>query len=185
MLHREGVIVVAKKTGPDVERFLNYKSRINDLYENCGDAIRQKKTVRATAGVFADLTWMIGEIDRLAAENDVEGPEPVRYNRIKSKLMQICKERQRAIKGGQFIDMSAEVFARYRYLVLELEKIILPLVDDDDRERITGEVVADENANAVTISLTDPDDPDDGAADDDATDTEKKGKSKRKLQPVG
>lgn len=153
----------AKVIGPNVERFMACKSIINDLYEYNGDAIRSKKTVRATAQRLLDMDWMVDEINRLLRPDSEINAK--RFVNVAKQVKQIVKERHRAITAGSFIDMSAAVFARYRFLVMELEKVILPLVDDDVFERITGDVLADEDENRVKINLEDPDDPDDDDSD--------------------
>lgn len=152
-----------KQAVPDVERFMIYKSIINDLYDYNGDTIRAKKTVRAAACRLMDMNWMVDEICRLPGAKSVVDVK--RFTNIAKQVRQIVKERHRAIAGGLFIDMSSAVFARYRFLVQELEKVIIPLVDEDVVERITGEKLADEDENRVKIDLVDPDDPDD---DDDS-----------------
>lgn len=174
-----------KQAEPDVERFLNVKARVNDLYDHCGDAIRRKETKRCAATIFLDMQWLVDEINRLPAVARDEATVR-RLKSIADKVATICKERRRSIEGGLFVDVSMEVFARYRFLVGELEKQIVPLVDDETLERITGEKLADENENRVSISLTDPDDPDDDADDDpDATTTEKPKTKGRKLAAAG
>lgn len=155
-----------KQAVPDVERFMNYKSIINDLYDYNGDTIRAKKTVRAAACRLMDMNWMVDEICRLPGAKAVVDVK--RFTNIARQVRQIVKERHRAIAGGLFIDMSSAVFARYRFLVQELEKVILPLVDEEVVERITGEKLADEDENRVKIDLMDPDDPDDDDDDDES-----------------
>jgi hypothetical protein len=168
---------MAKRIEPDVERFLQCKSRVNDLYEHCGDTIRAKKTVRAAANVFVDMKWLIDEINRLPGSELIDLK---RFTNIAKQVTLICKERAPAIRTGQFVDMSAEVFARYRFLVRELEKVILSILDEEEAAAITGEKLVDENENRVKIDLTDPDDPDDDVDDPDGTDVEKR----KKLTPV-
>lgn len=158
-----------KQVEPNVPRFLEVKARVNDLYNYCGDAIRRKETKRCSTQVFVDMQWIIAEIGRLP-ETPMDEATARRLKAIGDKVAVICKERRKSIDGGEFVDVSMEVFARYRFLVNELEKRILPLVDDETVELITGEKLADENENRVSISLTDPDDPDDQDDDPDGTD---------------
>lgn len=154
---------MAKKIGPDLDTFMRIKGWLNDLYESCGDTIRAKKTVKASPIVFTNAAWLIAEINRLPGSESLVDMK--RFSNISRQVRQICQDHARAIKTGAFIDMSADVFARIRFLVRELEKVILDIVDEDDAVRVTGDRLMPED-KSVKIDLTDPDDPDDADATD-------------------
>lgn len=170
-----------KVAEPDIERFVNVKDRINGIYNHCGNSIRNKETKRITPQVFVDMAWLAAERARLPAI-DRDEKTLKRLENIERQVATINREQRAVIATGEAVDASLAIFASYRFQVRELEKQILPLVDDETVELLTGNKLADENENRVSINLTDPDadnDADDPPADDpDVTDTEKPKKKK-------
>lgn len=153
--------MAAKVVPPDLEQFSRIKGRVNELYENCGDTIREKRTVQVAGNIFTDMEFMIAEINRLSAGKDLEDPK--RFAKIQVQVSEFCEEQSKAIKNGQFIKVNSGIFGVMRFLVRALEKVILAVVDDDDARRIKKVKLADENTSRVEFTLddeiADPDEP--------------------------
>ena len=163
-----------KQAAPNLAKFHDVKGRINDLYNSCGHKIRKRHTVWATALIFSEMQWMVTECKRLAGGGKKFSGDEERYARIVAFVKRVCVEQAAAIKGGQIIKISAEIFGAYRFLVRTLEEIVTYLVDDDVAAGITQDKLSDENSDRVTLDLTEGlGDPDDSDDDDDGTDVEK------------
>lgn len=55
-----------KMTTKDRETTLtDIRRRVNDMYKNHGEDIEQGALVRITASVFAEMKFLLGEVDRL------------------------------------------------------------------------------------------------------------------------
>jgi len=146
--------MAAKAAVPNLERFRSIKSRVNDLYESCGDAIRAKKTVWSTSHIFEEMEFLVGEVKRLAGgAKALDDPE--RFTRVAKFVRRVCEDQAKAIKSGQIIKISAEIFSAMRYLVRVVETVLVALVDDDVAASLTNERMVDEHTDRVQLDLED------------------------------
>lgn len=136
----------AKPLVPKVAEFQVHKAWINELYEYSGDAIRAKKTVTAHTSVLTRTQWLLTESRRLTAP----------MGGIDTDMAKIAKffdnaviDHEKAIKGGQFLRVNAAIFSKIRWVVRELEKIILTSLDEDEAMLLRAERVGDRGASST------------------------------------
>lgn len=138
----------------NLPRFKMIKNRVNDLFTNCGEKIRKRKTVWCAAIIFTEMEFLVGELKRLAGGGKwMQGAEAERYIKIKRFVERTCIEQADVIQGGQIIKISAEVFTAMRFLVRAVETVYLKSVDDDVAADIMGVRLLDENSDRVSIDL--------------------------------
>ncbi len=158
---------------PKVAEFQAHKAWINELYEYSGDSIRQKKTVTAHTSVLTRTKWLIDEARRLTAplggiDKDME--------KVAKFFDTAVVEQEKSIKGGQFIRLNAGLFKTIRWVVRELETIILATLDEDEAMLLRASRTATENVGRATLDATEllGVDDDEEEDDDEATTTEKR-----------
>jgi hypothetical protein len=144
-----------KVTPADVAKFAAMKGRVLDYFNHNAEAIAGKTTVHVWAGLFGEMEWLCGEIDRLAAA--APPADPAKYEKVRAWVMQVCDDQADVILTGAFIAMSARKWVRYQLLVKLVEAAYRRLLDMEDVARL-GRAVADERRKRVT--LEDPDDDD-------------------------
>lgn len=137
---------------PKVAEFQALKAWINELYEYSGDAIREKKTVTAHTSTLTKMKWLIDEARRLTApmggiDKDME--KVARF--VDAQVV----EQANAIKGGQFVRVNAAIFKTTRWLVRELEKIIVATLDEDEAMLLRAEKIVPEGGARVELDVTD------------------------------
>lgn len=161
---------MAKPLVPKVAEFQALKAWINELYEYSGDSIRQKKTVTAHTSVLVKTKWLTDEYHRLMATSNPE------VEKIAKFFDNAIIDHEKSIKGGQFMRLNAGLFKSIRWMVRELEKVILATLDDDDAALMRANRVQTENVGRASLDASEllgVDDEED-EEEDDATDTEKR-----------
>lgn len=145
---------MAKQKTVDLERFESIRARIVDLYQYSGQAIRDKKTITVSAIVFAEQDWMIQEIERVAKGPADETDEP-RFAKTKAWVKRQVSELEGAIKGGEFVKVSAAIFGMSRFLVRCLERIVF-VIDEEAASRLTSAArMPDAKTNRIEVPLDD------------------------------
>ena len=151
--------MVAKVGASSIERFRINKGRVTDYYEHNADTIRAKKTVMATAKIFAEMTWLVNEIKRLGGEKLVD--EPDRFAKIAAFVARVARDQAGAIATGQFVKVRADVFGAWRYLVRALESVFKLVLETEDALLLGGDKMPDEHSDRITLDL------EEGLGDDD------------------
>lgn len=168
--------MIATISEADIGQFRALKGQINDLYEFSGETIRAKKIVTASATFFTKMAWLVDNIEKFADVKLMENRD--RFLKVKAALRKVLVDHDGAIKTGQFVKINAGIFSAARFLVRELEKAIVSIVDPEIGVRLKSERLADENVSAIQLVEVDgvggPDDDVDDDDDDDATDTERR-----------
>lgn len=144
---------MAKQKSIDMERFVSIRARIVDLYQYGGQAIRDKKTVTASAIVFAEQKWMVDEIERVAG-GPLDESDKARYAKIRAFVARMMDELGGAIKGGEFVKVSAAIFGASRFLIKCLERIAFVL-DEEAAAAIAAVRMPDAKTSRIEIDIDD------------------------------
>ena len=137
----------------DLPRFRANKSRVSDLYEHSGNEIRERKTVMATATIFTEMDWLVKEIGRFNAP-PADDAEAKRVVKIAKFVDRVNAEHANAIKTGDFLKISAEIFGSWRFLIRVLERALLRVVDDAVAASLIGDVMPDEHVGRIQLDLS-------------------------------
>ncbi len=134
----------------DVEKFAPMKSRINDLFNHMGDKIRENKTIMTWGGVFAEMLWLVGEVKRLGGVPE-EAKE--KYEKIAKFIVRVNREQEQGIRTGQFMMIGGKIFTAYRFLVSQVETLILQFLEDEEALGLLEVKLADEGQARISLDL--------------------------------
>lgn len=136
----------------DADKFASIRNRVADLYICEGDAIREKRTVHTTAFVFAEMGWLVDEIERIAG-GPLDDKDKPRYAKIKRFVARVQVDYGMAIKAGEIIKVSADYVGSMRFLTRVLEEIVR--MEDEDAIGPTEKLPPEEKGGRIQLDLED------------------------------